>query len=256
MRVDWDYSGLAEAYTKRPAYASPAFDDCAVLRDLASNAVACDVGAGTGNLTTLLAARGLRVVACEPNADMRRVGRRRTRPFGDVRWVGAYAERMPLRSDACALVSFGSSLNVTERGRSLREAARILRPGGGLICAWNHRSLEDPLQRAIQEVIERYVPSFSHGTRRADQAPVIDASGAFGKVTCIEEPFLARTSRADCMEAWRTHLSLARQAGEIFPRILSDVWGLLDEGRGPDLQIPYVTRLWSCRREARRPPLS
>lgn len=250
MQVQWDYSGLAESYGKRPGYAAQAFERCAITRNLPDGATACDVGAGTGNLTLLLAERGLRVTACEPNADMRRVGRRRTRRTERVRWVGGYAETMPLRFEAFDLVSFGSSLNVTDRARALPEAARLLRPGGGLICAWNHRKLDDPLQQAIQEAIGRHVPSFSHGTRREDQAPAIDASRAFGEVECIEQPFLARMSRVNCFEAWQTHLSLARQAGSRFRDVLADIWQILDEGRGTDLEIPYVTRLWFCRKRA------
>jgi len=250
VRVQWDYSGLAEAYGKRPGYAAHVFERCAITRDLPAGAAACDVGAGTGNLTLVLAERGLRVTACEPNADMRRVGRRRTRRAQRVRWIGGYAETMPLRIGAFDLVSFGSSLNVTDRARALPEAARLLRSGGGLICAWNHRKLDAPLLRAIQGAIERRVPSFSHGTRREDQAPVIDASRAFGEVECIEQPFLARMSRADFFEAWQTHLSLARQAGSRFRDVLADIWQILDEGRGADLEIPYVTRLWSCRKRA------
>lgn len=251
MRLDWDYTGLAEAYAKRPGYAPGLLSRSDALRDLPCGSArprACDVGAGTGNLTVLLAEHAIDVVACEPNRDMRAVGRRRTRQEADVQWVSGYAEALPLASDGFDLVTFGSSLNVTDTPIALGEAARLLRAGGRLVCAWNHRSLDDPLQRAIQSAIARHVPSFSHGSRRADQTPILEAAGLFGPVARFEHPFVARTTRTDCFEAWQTHLSLARQAGEHFPLVLQEIWDLLDRGRGPDIEVPYVTRLWSCRK--------
>src|SRR6266852_7178795 len=68
----------------------------------------CDVGAGTGNLTLPLAAAGLAVVALEPNAAMRALGRQRTAGVARVRWLAACAEATPLGDATCDLVTFGS----------------------------------------------------------------------------------------------------------------------------------------------------
>jgi len=246
-RLDWDYSGLATAYAKRPGYAPRAVLECPVVRSLRPEARVCDVGAGTANLTVVLRRLGLHVVALEPNSEMQAVGRARTSSDRRVRWVTGLAEAVPLGSGGFDLVTFGSSFNVTDQPRALREAARLLRPAGGLLCVWNHRRLDDPLQRRIEEAIRRHVPSFTPGSRRADQAPVIAASGCFEEAQSVDHGFVARIRAADCLDAWRSHLSLARQAGPRLGSVLEDIRRVLEEVTDPILEIPYVTRLWFCR---------
>lgn len=248
MRVEWDYSGRVAAYTKRPGYAPEALVSCPVIRDLRPGARICDVGAGTGNLTVRLAASDRRVVALEPNAEMRAAGRARV--GGRAFWVAGYAEEAPFPSSMFDLVAFGSSLNVTDTRRALLEAARVLRPGGGLVCVWNHRRLDDPWQRRIEEVIRRQVPSFEYGSRRSDPTPQIDATGCFGPVMPLEHPFVARRSTTDWLEAWRSHLTLARQAGARFGAVLEEIEDVLREVGDESLDVPYVTRLWFCRRRS------
>ena len=66
------FSGRAADYVRhRPGY--PAAAIAAVLRGLGDpvRLVAADVGAGTGISSRLLAERGVRVLAIEPNAEMR-----------------------------------------------------------------------------------------------------------------------------------------------------------------------------------------
>ena len=42
---------------------------------------------------------------------------------------------------------FGSSFNVLNQEETLKEVARILTPDGWFACLWNHRDLDDPLQK-------------------------------------------------------------------------------------------------------------
>src|SRR5580765_3969802 len=69
------FSDRAQAYRRfRPAYPPAAIDS--MLEGLAPRAgaaslVAVDLGAGTGISSRLLAARGVRVIAIEPNPEMR-----------------------------------------------------------------------------------------------------------------------------------------------------------------------------------------
>src|SRR5437899_3066489 len=106
----------------------------------------CDVGAGAAHLTRMLAARGCSVVAVEPNDAMRAHGIAHTRQWDSVRWIEAVGEATTQAAEAFDLVTFGSSFNVCDRPRALREAARILKRECWLACVWNHRRLYDPLQ--------------------------------------------------------------------------------------------------------------
>lgn len=240
MKTEWDYTALAAAYPKRAGYAAAAVD-ALVGRTGVHDGSACDIGAGTGILTRMLAERGHSVVAIEPNEAMRAIGIAHTREYDAVRWIDATGEHTEQDDATFELVTFGSSFNVCDAQQALREAARILRPGGWLACLWNHRVLDDPLQRRIQEMIEAHVPGYAHGTRRDDQAPVIAASGRYAPARRVEVAFTHRQSIADCVEAWHSHATLARQAGIRFGVVIGLIEDVLRSYGSDPLLVPYTT---------------
>ena len=243
MKTAWDYTTLADAYLKRPDYADSAIDTMVATAGVAAGDAVADVGAGVAHLTLMLAARGLAVTAVEPNDAMRGNGRRRTEALG-VTWVEGVGEATTLPSHSYRLVTFGSSFNVTDRPKALAETARLLVPGGWFACMWNHRDLEDPIQKAIEEHIAAAVPGYSYGTRREDQTAVIDESGLFGPVQTIEGRVEHPQSVKDCVDAWRSHATLERQAGESFHTVVDGIEALLGRiGKDP-ITVPYTTRIW------------
>jgi SAM-dependent methyltransferase len=247
MKTDWDYTELAQAYLKRPNYSEQAID--ALCRLAAPNpAEVCDVGAGAGHLTRMLASRGHRVTAIEPNPAMSALGRSRTAGLPDLRWVEAVAEASGQDHARFDLVTFGSSFNVCDRPRALAEAARILRRGGWLALVWNHRRLDDPLQARIEAFIRSSVPSYSHGVRREDQAPVIAANKSFATPIKLAVDFVCHQSVDDCVEAWASHATLARAAGERFGEALAGIAALLRQGGEAQLSLPYTTVLTLAQR--------
>lgn len=240
MKTDWDYTGLAQAYRKRPPYAAEAIDAMLAVAGPDRREV-CDIGAGTANLTRMLAERGRSVLAVEPNEEMRRIGVESTAMLSAVHWVEATGEVTGQADRAFDLVTFGSSFNVCDRPLALQESARILKPGGWVACLWNRRQLDDPIQSRIEHIIREQVPGFSHGTRREDQTPAIAASGRFGPVVRLEVGFTHVQSVVDCVEAWRSHATLARQAGGRFSEIVESIEGMLRKYAGDPLQVPYMT---------------
>lgn len=253
----WDYTQVARAYLKRPAYAPAAIDALVRHAALAPASVVADVGAGTGNLALPLLERGLRVVAIEPNEAMRRLGEARTATQAHVRWTAARAEAMLLPDRSCDAVTFGSSFNVVDRLRAVVECGRVVRPGGWIACVWNHRRLDDPLQAAIEGAIRERVPGYSHGSRRADPSGALEAGGLFGDVHAIAAGVVHEVCRADFLEAWRSHLTLRRQAGAGFPAVLDAIDRVVAARAPAVIEVPYVTRAWLARRrqdgDPRRP---
>jgi SAM-dependent methyltransferase len=245
MKVEWDYTTLASFYDKRADYSDKALDRLCDALGVKTGAPVADIGAGTGKLAIPLARRGLSVSAVEPNDAMRALGTRNSERL-PVSWSEGSGERTGLPSGAFDLVTFGSSFNVVNQEAALAEAARILKPGGGVACMWNHRDLDDPLQARVEAIIQREIPGYSYGKRREDPTSVIDASGLFGAVGAIEDRFLAEISKVDYIDAWRSHATLQRQAGARFHHIVA----LIDDAVGPQdvLPIPYFTRIWSARR--------
>ncbi|MBI4616308.1 MAG: class I SAM-dependent methyltransferase [Planctomycetes bacterium] len=240
----WDYSAHAPHYDKRADYAGEAIDALLTLARLRKDVPIVDIGAGTGKLTRMLLARGFEVRAVEPNRAMRELGVQNTAGMR-VTWSEGTGEETLLPAASFDLVTFGSSFNVTDRPRALREAARILAPRGWFACMWNHRDLDDPIQALCERTIRERIPHYDYGSRREDQTGTILESGLFDAPERIDGRTLHRVSVEDFVEGWRSHATLARQAGSRLEEVIAAISEEL-AGRGP-LEVPYVTRVWCAR---------
>lgn len=248
MKTKWDYTELAEAYLKRPDYSASAIDEMLSAAAIIEGGKVCDVGAGVGHLTIMLAGKGLVVDAVEPNDAMRGLGMERTKDLNRVSWSVGVGEDTGRPQGAYDLVAFGSSFNVTDRPKALLESHRLLKPGAWFACMWNHRRLEDPIQAGIESAIARAIPAYDYGVRRADQAETINASGLFGPARRIEGGVRHAMTVDDCVEAWRSHATLQRQAGDKFDDIVAEIEKFLLSTGKSDIEIPYVTRLWMAQK--------
>lgn len=248
MKTQWDYTHLAKAYLKRPDYSADAINHIFNISGVQAGQKACDIGAGVAHLTLHLAAKGLLVDAVEPNDAMRALGIRRTSDLPNVQWFEGTGEETGRPSDTYHLVSFGSSFNVTDREKALAETSRLLKPGGWFTCMWNHRKLDDPIQTKIELIIHDAVPEYAYGTRRSDQQEVIEASKLFRSVEKVEGSVLHQQSVVDCIEAWRSHATLQRQAGDAFQSVVEEIAAYLESLRIDTIEIPYTTRAWVAQR--------
>lgn len=245
--IEWDYTTLAATYDSRADYHGESITR--VIREvgLSAGQRVADVGAGTGKLTKLLLANELVVHAIEPNDAMRSYGQRNT-AGGRVTWSVGTGESTGLEPASVSAAFFGSSFNVVDHGRALRESRRILKLGGSLICMWNHRELGDRLQAEIERIIHSVIPSFDYGSRRESPEAIIEMSGLFEPTRTIEGRFETVMSPDAIIRAWRSHGTLQRQCSsareheEILRRIES-----LIAGWGPNISIPYVTRIFFAR---------
>lgn len=244
MKTEWDYTDLAQAYLKRPDYADGAIDDIVSCPGIEPGAAVCDMGAGTGKLTLPLLERGMSVTAVEPNDAMRALGVTETGGHPGVTWVEGTAEQPGLPPGSFRLVTFGSSFTVSHRARALVQVNRLLCSGGWLAVLSNHRDLEDPLQKTIEAVIHQAIPGYRYGLRREDQAGAITESGLFGTVRKIEQDVSHHQEVTDIVEAWRSHGTLHRQAGDRFDDIIRRIEDLLRATGRQTISVPYTTRLW------------
>ena len=250
MKPEWDYTTLASFCVKRPPYAAFAIDRMLRAAGLSPGMLVCDIGAGVAHLTIPLAEFGLDVVALEPNTAMRTYGQERMRSFPNVQWVNGCGESTGQPGLTFDLVTFGSSFNVVDRTKALKETARILKRHGWFACLWNHRDLDDPLQKAVEGVIHRSLPAYDYGVRRQDQSAVIQSSGLFRDVRLIEARVVHTIAIADWLDAWRSHATLRRQAGDRFEAILIEIERLLIETRKSSVGVPYTTRIWLAQKIA------
>lgn len=249
MKTEWDYTNLAEAYLKRPDYAQEAIDKMLAIAAIKSGDMACDVGAGAAHLTIKLAEYGLKVCAVEPNDAMRANGIERTKRFSDVKWFEGVGEHTGMESRKFNLVTFGSSFNVCNRLEALEESARILIPQGWFACMWNHRDLEDPLQKKIEDILKKHIEGYSYGSRREDQTEIINESQFFQEVIYVEGTVLHDVLAEDFIEGWKSHGTVYRQSPEKFDLINAEIREVIESVGTEYIKVPYTTRIWMAQKK-------
>lgn len=254
IEKNWDYSLQAEFYEFRPNYSAEAID--LLIRHVGARSEndyrVADIGAGTGNLSILLLSRGLNVIAIEPNDEMRKLGIRRTQKNSGIQWIKANGVNTTLPAGSIDWVTFGSSFNVMDRGEALKETHRILKPGAYFTCMWNHRNLNDPIQKIAEDIIVEFIPGYDRGVRREDQRPFLEQKrDLFTNIFYLEFDFEFKQSIDTYIKAWRSvrnkYWDLSTDSGEeLFLRITNR----MREKMPSVFSIMYTTRAWTLRKAA------
>ena len=240
MKTEWDYTERASTYDKRADYSGESVTELLHHIGAQGGDVVADIGAGTGKLTKQLLQNQLIVHAIEPNDQMRARGERNS--FNEqVTWIDAVGEHTSLESNSVSAAFYGSSFNVLNQDLALTEAFRILRPGGWFCCMWNHRDLDDLVQKNIEQVIHNIIPDYDYGSRRQDPSDIILKSGLYSEVRTIQKVFTVTMMREDIVAAWRSHDTLYRQSSGRFEEIISAIEDLLTNVK---YTVPYFTRIW------------
>ncbi|MCP4327534.1 MAG: bifunctional demethylmenaquinone methyltransferase/2-methoxy-6-polyprenyl-1,4-benzoquinol methylase UbiE [Alphaproteobacteria bacterium] len=124
-----------------------------------------DVAGGTGDIALRCVGRcpGMAVAVCDINTSMLTAGRRRAIDRGvlsGVDWIAGDAEALPFadRSVDAYTIAFGLR-NVTRIDAALKEARRVLRPGGRFLCLEFSRVSLPWLERAYDSYSFRWLPA-------------------------------------------------------------------------------------------------
>jgi demethylmenaquinone methyltransferase/2-methoxy-6-polyprenyl-1,4-benzoquinol methylase len=119
-----------------------------------------DVASGTGDIALEALARDPAgsVVAADFSLGMMRVGR--TRPGGGrILWCAADALALPFADAAFDAVTSGYLLrNVTDRVGAFREQARVVRPGGRVVCLDTSPPPPSALRPLMRLYLRRVIP--------------------------------------------------------------------------------------------------
>ena len=134
------FSDRAEDYAKyRPSYPEVAIDCILNGLDKPERLIAADIGAGTGISSRLLAERGVKVIAIEPNAAMKEAAT----PHSLVQFKDGSAENTQLEDNSVDLITCFQAFHWFNPEPTLTEFARILQPKGRLAAVWNNRDRSD-----------------------------------------------------------------------------------------------------------------
>jgi SAM-dependent methyltransferase len=177
------YDGFAEWYDSTLAIPYGARSGDAMARLLGRGRGHClDLCCGTGIHLQTLCALGWRVTGVDLSADQLRIARDRAagRP---VELIQSDAERLPFDDgEFDAVVSIFSHTDVDDFPAVVREAARVLRPGGAFVYVGLHPCFVGP--HSFQHGQE--VPTLHPGYRAAGrytEAPGLFPDGVWAKVS-------------------------------------------------------------------------
>lgn len=250
-----DFTGLAENYSKyRPGY-SPSVRNAVfgMLEKPAAAIEGADIGAGTGIWTRMLAETGARIVAVEPNADMRRMGTADCAGHA-IEFRSGSGEETGLPASGLDLVTMASSFHWPDFDLSTREFHRILRPGGRFVALWNPRLIAvNPLLVEIEEEIYRLDPTLERVS--SGSSGFIDTledrlyrTGLFDDLVYLEGRHVMEQTPAHYLGVWRSVNDIRVQLGPdnwaAFLRFVEDRIAGLDR-----IVTTYRTRAWMARRK-------
>jgi demethylmenaquinone methyltransferase/2-methoxy-6-polyprenyl-1,4-benzoquinol methylase len=95
--------------------------------------VVVDLAGGTGDVAALMASSRAEIMVCDPSLAMMNAGRK-DKP-STVRWLAGTGERIPLADSTVDTMTIAFGIrNVTSLEGALKEALRVLKPGGRFLC--------------------------------------------------------------------------------------------------------------------------
>jgi SAM-dependent methyltransferase len=209
-KLNWDYTNLASFYDFRIDYAENIVKHICLETNLNSNEFVLEIGAGTGKLTKFLIEYGFNVEAVEPNPEMRKIGVEKI-ASERLNWHGLAAENVKFTENKFSSVWFGSSFNVINFEKTMDLVIPSLKLNSWLICLWNHRDLDNPIQKKIENIITSEIPNFEYGSRRSDPTKQLQDSKKFSEIKKLSLKFNSYPPKENFVQAWKSHGTLFRQ---------------------------------------------
>jgi SAM-dependent methyltransferase len=207
------FGRVADAYARtRPEYSPAAVAFAAKQLGLSDDATVLDLAAGTGKLTRALRGRFARVIAVEPDDEMR------ARIDGEA--LEGSAEAIPLEDDAVDGVFVGEAFHWFDYDHALVEIRRVLRPDGGLaVLAREWGEIPPALRDDLDAVWARF-----HGDRTefADWRDIVRPQGPQRFVETV------RMAGRDVVDLWLTGSTPASIGDEEREAIAARAYPLLD----------------------------
>jgi len=235
-------SAAADYEAARPSYPPEAIDVLRQHAGLGSGRRVCDLAAGTGKLTRLLAATGADVIAVEPVPGMRDELQAAI-PNADVR--DGVAENIPLSDGAVDLVTVAQAFHWFRFDEAVAEIHRVLTPGGSLAILFNERDERVSWVKTWNDEIEWHSRRVA-GYQNTDWTAVL-ASGGFADIAYHRAEWSQPMTRELVASRVRSVSYVAEldEAGQ--QEYVDRVLPLVAEFDEP-FDLPYITHVWTASR--------
>ena len=97
-----------------------------------------DVASGTGDIASLFFTRSNgtgEIICVEPNKEMLEQGKIKLKKYNSIKWINSSAESIPVKDNTFDYYSISYGIrNVSNINKVLKEALRVLKPGGRFMC--------------------------------------------------------------------------------------------------------------------------
>jgi ubiquinone/menaquinone biosynthesis C-methylase UbiE len=152
------FSDRVENYVKyRPSYPIEAVDFLYEELGMDENSIIADIGSGTGIFTALLLRRGSKVIAIEPNLEMRKAAESLLEGQSNFTSRDGSAEATLLESESVDYIVSAQAFHWFDRKLAKIEFVRILKPNGKVVLIWNNRRTDQNLfDRSYENLLFKY----------------------------------------------------------------------------------------------------
>jgi SAM-dependent methyltransferase len=233
----------AHAYERgRPGYPTEAIEWLTDRLRLGPGRTLLDVGAGTGKLTRELVTSGATVVAVEPVPAMRAV---LEQAVPSARALEGTAEALPVGDRTVDAIVVAQAFHWFDGRAAVAEFHRVLRPRGRLGVIWNRRLRDQPLHRAIGEIVEPYRGDTPSRYGRDWRGP-ITSGGLFVPTGELEVPYEQVLDADGLVDRVGSTSFIAALSDAVRARVLERVRGLATEGPA---RLGYLTEAYVFQRD-------
>ncbi|MCB0662050.1 MAG: class I SAM-dependent methyltransferase [Saprospiraceae bacterium] len=186
------YDTIGKTYDKTrkadPYLASRMFH---FLHNGQSNAQYLDIGSGSGNYTSALAAKGLSMIGVEPSDEMLEKAMAKS---NEVKWMKGRAEQIPLPDEAVDGVLASLTIHHwKDLEQGFKEVHRVLKPGGRFVLFTSYPEQTDAYWLA------HYFPRLTRASAIALPAQNLVESGITqaGLQLVLKEPYFVKADLED-----------------------------------------------------------
>ena len=120
-----------------------------------------DVASGTGDIAKLFfdkTNKTAQITCIEPNALMLQQGKKKLKKYRSIKWVNASAEKIPIKDNYFDYYSISYGIrNVSDIDTTLKEAYRVLKPGGRFMCL-EFSKIDNELLNYIYKQYSKTIP--------------------------------------------------------------------------------------------------
>jgi len=120
-----------------------------------------DVASGTGDIAKLFSKKTKKLgqITCiEPNSQMLNQGKKRLKKYNNIKWINAPAEKIPIKDNTFDYYSISYGIrNVSDINNVLKEALRVLKPGGRFMCL-EFSKIDNELLKYLYKQYSKTIP--------------------------------------------------------------------------------------------------